>query len=280
MPPAPGPQPLVAVVTGASSGIGEATARRLAREPGARLVLVARREQRLHELAEALPVPATYLAVDLVEDDAPARVLAHVEEHHDRLTLLVNNAGSAWRATFAEGGWANVQRTMEVNFDAVVRLTEALLPALRASAPSAIVNVASTAGRVARAGAASYSASKFALAGWSDGLYAEEAAHGVHVGLVLPGFIATEGFPQTELRAKRATRWLVSTPERAAEAIVDAGLRGRAERYVPRGYALAAAARVVVPGLVRRVLSGGAASIMTTRTGADAAEHQGGTPLD
>jgi short-subunit dehydrogenase len=280
MPPAPGPQPLVAVVTGASSGIGEATARRLAREPGARLVLVARREQRLHELAEALPVPATYLAVDLVEDDAPARVLAHVEEHHDRLTLLVNNAGSAWRATFAEGGWANVQRTMEVNFDAVVRLTEALLPALRASAPSAIVNVASTAGRVARAGAASYSASKFALAGWSDGLYAEEAAHGVHVGLVLPGFIATEGFPQTELRAKRATRWLVSTPERAAEAIVDAGLRGRAERYVPRGYALAAAARVVVPGLVRRVLSGGAASIMTTRTGADAAEHRAGTPVD
>jgi len=280
MPPAPGPHPLVALVTGASSGIGEATARRLAREPGARLVLVARREQRLRELAQALPVPATYIAVDLVEDDAPARVLAHVEEHHDRLTLLVNNAGSAWRATFAEGGWANVHRTMEVNFDAVVRLTEALLPALRASAPSAIVNVASTAGRVARAGAASYSASKFALAGWSDGLYAEEAAHGVHVGLVLPGFIATEGFPQTELRAKRATRWLVSTPERAAEAIVDAGLRGRAERYVPRGYALAAAARVLVPGLVRRVLSGGSASIMTTRTGADAAEHQAGTPVD
>src|SRR6266851_3301731 len=168
---------------------------------------------------------------------------------------------------FAEGGWANVHRTMEVNFDAVVRLTEALLPALRASAPSAIVNVASTAGRVA-------------LAGWSDGLYAEEAAHGVHVGLVLPGFIATEGFPQTELRAKRATRWLVSTPERAAEAIVDAGLRGRAERYIPRGYALAAAARVLVPGLVRRVLSGGAASIMTTRTGADAAERQAGTPVD
>ena len=278
MPPEPGPQPPVALVTGASSGIGEATARRLAREPGARLVLVARREQRLRELAEVLPVPATYVAVDLVEDDAPARVLAHVEEHHDRLTLLVNNAGSAWRATFAEGGWANVHRTMEVNFDAVLRLTEALLPTLRASAPSAIVNVASTAGRVTRAGSAAYSASKFALAGWSDGLYAEERAHGVHVGLVLPGFIATEGFPQEELRAKPTTRWLVSTPDRAAEAIVDAGLRGRAERYVPRGYALAAAARILVPGLVRRVLSGGAASVMTTRTGADAAEREAGTP--
>src|SRR2546423_6342394 len=193
MPPEPGPQPLVALVTGASSGIGEATARRLAREPGARLVLVARREQRLRELAETLPVPATYVAVDLVEDDAPARVLAHVDEHHDRLTLLVNNAGSAWRATFAEGGWANVHRTMQVNFDAVVRLTEALLPALRASAPSAIVNVASTAGRVARRGARAHSASKFALAGWGDGPYAGGGAPRGHVGVVLPRVLAPPG---------------------------------------------------------------------------------------
>ncbi len=278
MPNEPSQRPLVALVTGASSGIGEATARRLAREPDARLVLVARREQRLRELADSLPVPATHVAVDLVDGDAPARVLAHVQERHDRLTLLVNNAGSAWRARFAEGGWENVRRTMAINFDAAVRLTEALLPLLRASAPSAIVNVASTAARVARGGSAAYSASKFALAGWTDGLYAEERAHGVHVGLVLPGFISTEGFPQKELVERPLTRWLVSTPERAAEAIVDTGLRGRAERYVPRGYALAAAARVLAPGLVRRVLAGGAASVMTTRTGADAAERDTGVP--
>ena len=158
---------------------------------------------------------------------------------------------------------------MEVNFDAQVRLTEALLPLLRASAPSAIVNVASTAGRVARAGTGAYSASKFALAGWSDALWAEERPHGIHVGLVLPGFIATEGFPQSELRAKALTRWTVSTPDKAAEAIVQAGLGGRPERYVPRPYALAAALRVVAPRLVRRVIGGGAAAVMTTRTGAD-----------
>ena len=272
-------QPLVALVTGASSGIGEATARRLAREPGARLVLVARREERLRALVDALPAPASHVAVDLTDDDAPERVLAHVQQReHGRLTLLVNNAGSAWRATFAEGGWANVQRTMAVNFDAALRLTEALLPLLRASAPSSIVNVASTAGRVTRGGSAAYSASKFALAGWSDGLYIEERAHGVHVGLVLPGFIATEGFPQEELRANALTRRLVSTPDRAAEAIIDAGLRGRAERYVPRVYALAAVARVLAPGLVRRMLAGGSASIMTTRTGADRAEQEPGGP--
>ncbi len=131
---------------------------------------------------------------------------------------------------------------MELNFDAVVRLTEALLPRLRASAPSAIVNVASTAGRVARARTGAYSASKFALIGWTDALYAEEKPAGVHVGLVLPGFIATEGFPAAELRERALTRWIVSKPEKVAEAIVEAGPGGRAERYVPRPYALAAVA--------------------------------------
>jgi len=255
---------LVAVITGASSGIGAATARRLAREPGAQLVLVARREERLRELASELG--ATYVAADVTDADAPARIAAHVEGHHGRLTLLVNNAGASWRATFADGGYANVRQTMDVNFDSVVRLTEALLPLLRASAPSAIVNVASTAARVARAGAGAYSASKFALAGWTDALRLEEQPHGVHVGLVLPGFIATEGFPAEELRARRLTSWIVSDSDTAAEAIVDAGLRGRAERYVPRPYALAAASRVLAPALLRRVQASSAGTLMTTRT--------------
>jgi uncharacterized protein len=260
----------VALVTGASSGIGEATARRLAREPGAELVLVARREERLRALAESLPCEATWVAADLTDADAPERIHAHVAERHGgRLTLLVNNAGASWRGGFAEAGHANVQRHMELNFDAVVRLTEALLPQLRVSAPSAIVNVASTAGRVARARTGAYSASKFALVGWTDALYAEERPHGVHVGMVLPGFIVTEGFPATELRARALTRWVVSKPEKVAEAIVEAGPGGKAERYVPRPYALAAVARILAPRLVRRVLSGGAASSLTTSTGAE-----------
>ena len=265
-------RPIVALITGASSGIGEATARRLAREPGAELILVARREERLRALAESLPCKTTYVAADLTEESAPERVRIHVEEQGSRLTLLVNNAGASWRGSFAEGGHANVQRHMDLNFDAVVRLTEALLPVLRASAPSAIVNVASTAGRVARAGTGSYSASKFALIGWTDALYSEERANGVHVGMVLPGFIATEGFPATELREKALTRWIVSKPEKVAEAIFEAGPGGKAERYVPRGYALAAVARILAPSLVRRVLAGGAAGTLTTSTGAEAAE--------
>jgi short-subunit dehydrogenase len=263
----------VALVTGASTGIGEATAIRLSREPGVELVLVARREEKLRELAESLPCRATYIAVDLTDADAPARIRRHLEdEHAGRLDLLVNNAGAAWRGSFAEGGYANVHRHMELNFDAVVRLTEALLPLLRKAAPSAIVNVASTAGRVSRARTGSYSARKFALIGWSDSLYAEEGPQGVHVGLVLPGFVQTEGFPATELREKALTRWIVSKPATVAEAIYECGPGRKPERYVPRPYALAAHARILFPSLTRRILSGGAASNLTTSTGGDQAQ--------
>ena len=259
----------VALVTGASTGIGRATAERLAREPGMELVLVARREQLLHDLAESLPCKASHVAVDLTDESAPEHVRAHLEANHEGLDLLVNNAGAAWRGSFAESGHANVKRHIELNFEAVVRLTEALLPLLRASAPSAIVNVASTAGRVSRARTGAYSASKFALIGWNDSLYAEEKPYGVHVGMVLPGFVVTEGFPATELRAKALTRWIVSKPEKVAEAIYEVGPGGKAERYVPRPYALAAIARILAPGLVRRVLSGGPAGNLTTSTAGD-----------
>jgi short-subunit dehydrogenase len=259
----------VALITGASSGIGEAAARRLAREPDARLVLVARREDRLRALADELG-GATVLPVDLLDAAAPTRVRDLVEREHGRLDLLVNNAGAAWRATFGEGGAENVQRHMELNFDAQVRLTEALLPLLRRTAGStarrvAIVNVASTAARVSRPRTGAYSASKAALAAWSDALRAEERPHGVHVGLVLPGFIKTEGFPATELLANPLSRWIVSKPEVVAEAIVAAGPGGKPERYVPRGYWLAAAARILAPGATRRVTAGGS---FTTATGA------------
>jgi uncharacterized protein len=261
----------VAVITGASSGIGEATARRVAREPDARLVLVARRQDRLDALAAALG-RATVVAVDLTYAEAPGIVREAVEREHGQLNLLVNNAGASWRGQFAETGWANVERHMHVNFDAPVRLTEALLPLLRRTAASergarrvSIVNVASTAGRVSRPGAGAYSASKAALAAWTDALALEELNSGVHVGLVMPGFVPTEGFPATELRARALTRWALSTPERVADAIVEAGPGGRAERYVPRPYWLAAVARTLLPRVVRRATAGGA---FTTGTGA------------
>jgi short-subunit dehydrogenase len=239
-----------AVVTGASSGIGRSTAQRLARD-GWRVLVVARREDRLKALSDELRDSA-YLAVDLTDADAPARVRARVDELWGRLDLLVNNAGSSERAAFGDGGYENVHRVMEINFDAVLRLTEALLPVLRASAPSSIVNVSSISGRVGRAKTGAYSASKFALAGWSDCLRIEEKEHGVHVGLVLPGFVSTEGFPQKELTGSVKTRWIVSTPDKVADAIVRAA-DGKAEVAVPRPWGFVPRLRYGLPGVARRL---------------------------
>jgi short-subunit dehydrogenase len=259
----------VALITGASSGIGEATARRLAREPDARLILVARRQDRLAALADELPCGATVVAVDLTEPDAPAHVREVVErEHGGELHLLVNNAGAAWRGKFADKGWDNIERHMKLNFESPVKLTEALLPLIRATAARgdagngrrvAIVNVASTAARVSRPGSAAYSASKFALIGWSDGLNIEEAEHGVHVGVVLPGFIRTEGFPAAELPG-----FMLSEPPIVADAIWQVGPGGKAERYVPRPYFIASVMRLLAPALLRRALARGGFATATS----------------
>ena len=255
---------MVALVTGASSGIGEATARRLAREPGARVVLVARRADRLQALADELG-GATVLVADLLDTNAPQEIAAAVEREHGRLDLLVNNAGSAWRGEFGDAGWENVRRHMAINFDATVRLTEALLPLLRRSAPSSIVNVAST-GWVARGNSGGYSASKFALCGWSDALHLE-SEHGVHVGLGPPVLIVTEGFPQRELQERAMTRWMLSTPEKVADAIVEAGPGGRRNASSPAPTVRIRAARPRTPPHPPR--SRRQRKTMTPTTGAD-----------
>jgi short-subunit dehydrogenase len=269
---------MIALITGASSGIGELTALRVAREPGAKLVLVARREDRLQQLAERIGGETLVLAEDLTDPEAGNRIAAAVKERFGRLDLLVNNAGAGWRGAFAEVGTENLRRTLELNLFAVAQLTEALLPLLRESAPSAIVNVASTAGRVARPGSGGYSASKFALIGWSDALHLEEKPNGVHVGVVNPGFVVTEGFPQTELVENRSTRWMVSDAAHVAEAIMDCA-RGKPERYVPRGYGIFAALRILAPGLTRKVLGGQAGAAMRTSVTADAPNADGSAPI-
>ena len=154
---------------------------------------------------------------------------------------------------------------MAINFDAQARITEALLPLLRRSAPSGVVFIGSVAGRVSRPRAGAYSASKFALAGWTEALQMEEARHGVHVTLVQPGFVHTEGFPQRELLARPWTRWMVTTEDRVGEAILEAWRERKPERYVPRPYGLVPVARALLPGLYRKAVAGGAFTASTRR---------------
>jgi NAD(P)-dependent dehydrogenase (short-subunit alcohol dehydrogenase family) len=242
-----------AVVTGTSSGIGEALARRLAGD-GWQVLLVARRADRLEALAGE--IGAIYEAADLTQPEDVASVARRAESEFDRLDLLVNNAGgNRKRGEFgdADYGYEYVREVMEQNFDSAVRVTEALLPLLRRSAPSAIVNVGSIAGRIARPRMGAYNAAKFALNGWTEGLHHEEKAHGVHVGLVTPGFIATEGFPQAQLTGKAMTRWMVGKPDQAVDAILKAA-NGKAEVSVPGWYGLLPRLRYAAPGLVRMAL--------------------------
>ncbi len=113
-----GSRPYVVVVTGASSGIGEATARRLALVPGAAVVVVARREDRLRALTASLGERASFVAVDLLDEDAPERVRSHVAEHHGRLDSARQQRGRRVARHVRDGGYENVRRTMAINFDA------------------------------------------------------------------------------------------------------------------------------------------------------------------
>jgi 3-oxoacyl-[acyl-carrier protein] reductase len=246
-----------AIITGASSGIGEALARRLARD-GWRLLIVARRAERLEALCAELGQDAVYEAADLTDPHAAPRIAACAEAAFERLDLLVNNAGgNRRRGDFGDDGYGYeyVREVMDQNFDSAVRVTEELLPFLHRSAPSAIVNVGSIAGRISRPKMTAYNAAKFALNGWTEGLHHEQRARGVHVGLVTPGFIATEGFPQQQLVDKAWTRWMVGRPEQAVDAILAAA-DGKAEVSVPRWYGLLPRLRYGAPGLVRLALSG------------------------
>ncbi len=119
------------------------------------------------------------------------------------------------------------------------------------SAPSSVVNVASIAGRLAVGGSPSYCASKFALVGWSEALQSELAPRGVHVSVVEPGLIPTEGFPQTQVQTYPVLRNLLGTEAQVSKAILDTVRRRVFERTVPRWYYLLQLPRLLAPALYR-----------------------------
>jgi short-subunit dehydrogenase len=245
----------VAVVTGASSGIGEATARELTRR-GWRCVLVARREERLRALATELGAEAEVCDVGdrAAVEDLAARVLSR----HAAVGLLVNNAGIPERATFLEAELDDVEHVLAVNLFGTAWCTAALLPGLRAAAKGKarahLVNVVSIAGAIAFARSGPYVASKHAQLALSRCLRPTLSQEGISVHTVLPGFVATEAFSQAELLAHGRSRWLVTDPERIAQAIVGSVEHDRAEVTVPWfPYRLAVVAHGVAPGLVRTV---------------------------
>jgi len=244
----------VCVVTGASSGIGRRTALDLARS-GARLCVVARRAELLEDvLAELGGTDRGHsLFVCDVADRAQVRQLAaHVSAVHERCDVLVNSAGYSDDGTFE--GPDDIERlegVMAVNFFGMVYCTGELLPLIVRSAPSSIVNVSSMAGRLGLGRNASYSASKFAVNGFSESLHVDLAGRDVCVSLVAPGFVPTEGFPHTDLQKDSVMQHALGTVEDVSAAIIDAIENRKMERVVPRWYHLLQLPRVLLPPLHR-----------------------------
>jgi uncharacterized protein len=244
----------VAVITGASAGIGEAIARRLP----SRIwlpVLVARREDRLRALAEELD--GEYEVCDIGDREAIERMAAAVLERHPAIAMLVNNAGMPGRGDFTTLDPERIERVTRVNYLGAVWATRAFLPALEAGRPSHIVNIVSVAGTVASGPAGPYTASKHAALGFSRSLAAQLAPSGISVHTVNPGFVETETFPQSGLR-NSVLRRLVVGPDVVAAAVLRAIERDRREVFVPRWYRIPAIAQAVAPGLLARVMGRGA----------------------
>lgn len=241
-----------AVVTGASSGIGRAVAGRLAEE-GMTVVAVARRKERLDELAAEFPSVLAYPA-DVTNDDDVAGLRAWVGEHLGACHVLVNNAGAVLRRRLrGPHDVDDVLALMDLNFGGTVRCTAALADLLVASAPSRVINVASVAGRLAPVPPA-YAASKFAVVGLSESLRGDWGRRGVAVCNVDPGFVVTEGFPQDRLLRSPIGRRVLVDVDDVAAAIADVARKGTPERTVPRWYRVAVFARHVVPFWYRALL--------------------------
>ena len=183
----------VALVTGASSGIGEATAAALA-AAGAKVAIAARRADRLEALAARIETAggmALRIEADVTSNDDVTAMIGKVVAEWDRLDILVNNAGVMLLSPAAEATLDDWRQMVELNLLALMGVTKAALPHLRA-AKGHIVNVSSVAGRVANPGASGYAATKFGVVGFSESLRREVYADKVRVTVIEPGLVRTE----------------------------------------------------------------------------------------
>ena len=250
----------VILVTGASSGIGEATAR-LFGQRGYRVVLAARRLDRLQVIAQeiqtdggnALPVGA-----DLTQETDIRNLVQASLEHFGRIDILVNNAG-AGRCNWLENmdPQKEITNQLQINLLAVILMTQAVLPQMIERRSGHIINMGSMASWVATPTYTIYAASKFALRGFSEALRREVGIYNVKVSVIYPGGVATE-FGE-HLGYKRKTglttpKGLRLTSEGVAETVWKVAQRPRREVIIPRIMRLSAWMNYFLPGLTDRMI--------------------------
>jgi NAD(P)-dependent dehydrogenase (short-subunit alcohol dehydrogenase family) len=227
----------VAVITGASSGIGAALCRKL-RAEGWRVVGLSR---------SPAPDADEHEACDVGDREAVDAIAARVLERHPRLDLLVCNAGVAGRQDYLVADPETVERVVRVNYLGSVWTLRAFEPGLGAG--SHLVNIVSVAGLIA---VGPYSASKHAQLAFSRSVAVELAGRGVSVHTVCPGFVETPGFPQRSRFRGLSYRLAVISPELVVERILGAVEHDRREIVVPRWYLPAVWLQALVPGLFAR----------------------------
>ncbi len=184
----------IAIITGASSGIGAATARKLAAQ-GLRVILVARRQDRLEQLAGEIRLSggqAEILVADLSQEAERQRVYAQVEAEFGHVDVLVNNAGLGWYGYGTEMPWTIASEILQVNIEAVVHFTLLCLNKMRSIGSGHIINIGSISGSLPSQGVAVYGASKSFLDNFTTALFRELTGTQLHVSVVRAGPVFTE----------------------------------------------------------------------------------------
>jgi NAD(P)-dependent dehydrogenase (short-subunit alcohol dehydrogenase family) len=245
----------IAVVTGGSRGIGEATARELTRR-GWRCVLVARDAERMASIATE--IDGEWEICDVSDRTQVEEVAARILERHPLIALLVNNAGIPGRGSFLEVEPEVIERVIRVNYLGGVWCLRAFLPGLQAAAAAGgahVVNVVSVAGTVAFAPAGPYTAAKHAQLAFSRSTAALLRGSGIQVHSVMPGFVETEGFPQETTLRSPIFRRIVIGPDEVGRRIVDAVEKGKGEVTIPLfPYRLGGIAQALFPRLLARIV--------------------------
>ncbi|WP_199184851.1 SDR family oxidoreductase [Cryobacterium sp. M15] len=212
----------IAVITGASSGIGAAAARLLVEE-GAHVILVARRVERLQELAAELGDSATVMQVDVADAAAVTSMFATIKTRFGGVDLLFNNAGLGINSPFESSDPDDWKSMIDVNLYGVLNCTQAAIPLMRGRAGAMICSVSSVGGRYGAATWSVYSATKYAVVGFHDALRKELGEEGIRVSVLEPGAVWTEfGENVSDALLTRRTQLEAMQSEDVAQALVFA----------------------------------------------------------